>query len=137
MALARKKIYTPDEYLKIDERSEIRHEFFNGEIVALKEGTLDHNRITVNLTFALESFFRKQKRPCSVFVNDMRLRIKKANVYTYPDVMVVCGKLEFDAGRTDVVLNPVVIIEVLSESTSSYDHTLKFAAYRQIPSLEE
>ncbi len=67
----------------------------------------------------------------------MRLLIKKQTLYTYPDVMVICGKVLFEGGRQDVVLNPTVIIEVLSESTSSYDHTRKFAAYRQIPALQE
>lgn len=137
MAVARKKIYTPDEYLRIEEYSETRHEFVNGEIVAMSGGTAVHNQITVNVSYALESTIRKGKLPCRSFVNDLRLHVKKANIYTYPDVMLICGKLEFDAGRQDVILNPVVIFEVLSESTSGYDRSRKFAAYRQIPSLRE
>jgi len=137
MAVARKKIYTPQEYLKMEERSETRHEFVNGEIYDMSGGTATHNKIAVNVSFALESVIRKNKLPCRSFVNDLRLRILKANMFTYPDVMLICGKIEFEAGRQDVVLNPVVIFEVLSESTSNYDRSRKFAAYRQIPSLEE
>ena len=137
MAVARKKIYTPGEYLKMEERSEIRHEFVNGEIWDMSGGTATHNKIAVNLSFALESIIRKNKLPCRSFVNDLRLHIKKANLYTYPDVMLICGKIEFDAGRQDVVLNPLVIFEVLSDSTSNFDRSQKFAAYRQIPSLQE
>lgn len=137
MAVARKKIYTPQEYLKMEERSETRHEFVNGEIYDMSGGTATHNKIAVNVSFALESVIRKNKLPCRSFVNDLRLRILKANMFTYPDVMLICGKIEFEAGRQDVVLNPVVIFEVLSESTSNYDRSRKFAAYRQIPSLQE
>jgi len=137
MAVARKKIYTPQEYLKMEERSETRHEFVNGEIYDMSGGTATHNKIAVNVSFALESVIRKNKLPCRSFVNDLRLRILKANMFTYPDVMLICGKIEFEARRQDVVLNPVVIFEVLSESTSNYDRSRKFAAYRQIPSLEE
>lgn len=137
MAVARKKIYTPQEYLKMEERSETRHEFVNGEIYDMAGGTATHNKIAVNVSFALESVIRKNKLPCRSFVNDLRLRILKANMFTYPDVMLICGKIEFEAGRQDVVLNPVVIFEVLSESTSNYDRSRKFAAYRQIPSLQE
>lgn len=137
MAVARKRLYTPQEYLAMEQESEIRHEFINGEIYAISGGTAAHNRIAVNLTLSIESALRKAKSPCSVFVNDLKVRIKRPNIYTYPDLMVICGKLEFDAGRKDVVLNPTLIIEVSSHSTSRYDHTRKFAAYRQIPSLEE
>lgn len=137
MAVARKKVYTPEEYLRMEERSEIRHEFVNGEIYDMSGSTARHNDICGNLTFALQSAIRKGKLGCRVYANDMRLHILKANMYTYPDIMLICGKLEFDHGRQDVVLNPIVIIEVLSESTSNYDHTRKFAMYRQIPSLSE
>lgn len=137
MAVARKKVYTPEEYLKLEERSQIRHEFVNGDILNMSGGTITHNQITVNVTYALEAAVRKAKLPCRTFVNDMKLRIKKANMYVYPDVMLVCGKPELDGERQDVVQNPTVIVEVLSESTGNYDRSRKFAAYRQIPTLEE
>ncbi|GIL15944.1 MAG: hypothetical protein BroJett039_11170 [Chloroflexota bacterium] len=137
MAVARKKIYTPEEYLKMEELSEIRHEFVNGEIWDMSGSSARHNDICGNVAFALQTIVRKEKLPCHIYTTDLRLRIVKANMFTYPDVMLICGKIEFDAGRQDVVLNPVVIFEVLSESTSNYDRSRKFAAYRQIPSLQE
>lgn len=137
MAVARKKIYTPEEYLKMEERSEIRHEFVNGEIWDMSGSSARHNDICGNIAFALRTNVRKEKLPCHIYTTDLRLRIVKANMFTYPDVMLICGKIEFDAGRQDVVLNPVVIFEVLSESTSNYDRSRKFAAYRQILSLQE
>jgi Uma2 family endonuclease len=137
MAISRKKQYTPAEYLKLEVSSDIRHEFLDGEIFAMSGSTVAHNEICGNLTFAIQSAIRSRKLPCHVYANDLRLRIKKANMYAYPDVMLICGKLEFDAARKDVVLNPTTIFEVLSDSTANYDRTLKFAAYRQIPSLQE
>lgn len=100
-------------------------------------GTADHNRIAVNLTVAIENALRKAKKPCSVFTADMRVHIKKANAYTYPDLMIIGGQVEFDEGRQDIVLNPIVIFEVLSDSTREYDHTRKFQMYRKLPSLQE
>lgn len=137
MAVARKKIYTPEEYLKMEERSEIRHEFVNGEIFDMSGSSARHNDICGNITFAIQSIIRKEKLPCRVYQTDLRLQIVQANMFTYPDVMLICGKIEFAPGRKDMVLNPVVIFEVLSESTSNYDRSRKFAAYRQIPSLQE
>lgn len=137
MAVARKKIYTPEEYLRMEERSEVRHEFVNGEIFDVAGGTANHNRITVNLTVAIQNALRKAKKSCSVFTTDMRVQIKKANAYTYPDLMIVCGKLEYEPGRMDVLVNPTVIFEVLSDSTREYDHTRKFQIYRKLASLQE
>lgn len=137
MAVARKKIYTPEEYLRKEERSEIRHEFVNGEILDMAGGTVTHNRIAVNLTVAIENTLRKTKRSCSVFTADMRVQIQKANAYTYPDVLIVCGQMEFYGGRQDIITNPIVIFEVLSDSTREYDHTRKFQMYRKLPSLQE
>jgi Uma2 family endonuclease len=109
----------------------------NGEIYDMAGGTAAHNRITVNLTVAIENTIRRTKKPCSVFATDMRVHIKKANAYTFPDVLIVCGKLEFDEGRHDVILNPIVIFEVLSDSTREHDHTRKFQMYRKLASLQE
>lgn len=135
MAVARRKLYTPEEYLALEEKSEIRHEYFNGEIVAMAGGTVNHNLLVLNTVVALRNALGK--RPCKVFAEGMRLHIAPKNMYTYPDVMVVCGKIEFQPGRSDVVLNPTVIFEVLSKSTRHYDRTDKFAAYRQLPTLQE
>lgn len=136
MAVARHEIFSPEEYLALDEKSSQRHEYWNGEIYMMSGSTPKHNRITLNVVGALDRALGKQKKPCTVYATDLRLRIKKANVYTYPDVMVICGKLEYDGTRQDVVLNPIVIVEVSSDSTKHFDHTNKFAAYRQVPSLQ-
>lgn len=135
MAVARKKLLTPQEYLAMEEQSEIRHEFVNGEIYAMAGATANHNQITGNVYMELRQ--RLRSKPCRVFIADMRLRIKEPNVYVYPDVMIICGKVEFEAGRRDVAINPIVIIEVLSDATEKYDRTKKFAYYRQIRSLQE
>lgn len=128
MAVARKKNYTPEQYLKMEERSEVRHEFVNGEIFDMSGSSARHNNICGNIAFALQTIVRSEKKPCRVYTTDLRLHIKKANIFTYTDVMLICGKIEFAPGRRDVVLNPVVIFEVLSESTSNYDRSRKFAA---------
>lgn len=136
MALARQEIYTPEEYLALDEKSDARHEYWNGEIYMMSGSTPAHNRITLNLIGALDRVLARRKAPCTVYATNLRLRIEKANVFSFPDVMVICGELEYYAKRRDVVLNPIVIVEVMSDSTERFDHTKKFAAYRQIPSLQ-
>jgi Uma2 family endonuclease len=135
MAIPAKKLYTPEEYLVLEERAEQRSEYYDGEIFAMAGDSANHNQIVINLAIALESAF--EKKPCRVFATDMRLLVTKSGLYTYPDVMVVCGKLEFVPGRNDTVTNPILIVEVLSESTQGYDRTTKFRFYRQIPSLQE
>ncbi len=136
MAIARQEIYTPEEYLALDEKSDTRHEYWNGEMYMISGSTPAHNRITLNLTGALDRVLARRKAPCTVYATDLRLRIEKANVFSFPDGMVICGELEYYAKRRDVVLNPIVIVEVMSDSTERFDHTKKFAAYRQIPSLQ-
>lgn len=136
MAIARQEIYSPAEYLALDENSKARHEYWNGEIYMMSGSTPTYNRLTLNLVGALDRAIAKRKRPCTVYATDLRLRIENANVFSFPDVMVICGKLEYYANRPDVVMNPILIVEVMSDSTERFDHTKKFAAYRQIPSLQ-
>src|SRR5581483_1767518 len=135
MAIARRRIYTPEEYLAREEKSEIRHEYIDGEIYAMAGGSANHNLIIGNTQFALRNALHS--KPCKIFTEGMRLRIEARNIYTYPDVMVVCGKIEFQPERNDVILNPTLIVEILSKSTRHYDRTDKFVAYGQIPSLQE
>src|SRR4028118_1329739 len=130
-----KKIYTPEEYLEFEVNSEERHEYINGEIVLMTGGTPNHNQIAGNFYAALN--FALKRQPYRVFVTDQRLWIPKKRIYTYPDVMVVQGELQFQEGRTDTITNPVMIAEVLSKSTAGYDRGDKFAAYRTIPSFQE
>jgi Uma2 family endonuclease len=135
MQAEQKKVYTPEEYLEFELNSEERHEYINGEIALMTGGTPNHNQIALNLSGALN--FALKRQPYRVFVTDQRLWIPKKGIHTYPDVMVVQGELQLREGRRDTITNPLMIAEVLSESTRSYDKDAKFAAYRTIPNFQE
>jgi Uma2 family endonuclease len=126
---------SPEEYLERERQAETRSEYRDGVIVAMSGASLRHGRMVRNLISLLDR--RLAEGPCEVFATDLRLRVRAANLYTYPAVMVICGEPESADERQDVVLNPVVIIEVLSKSTEKYDRGEKFANYRMIPSLKE
>jgi Uma2 family endonuclease len=130
-----KKVYTPEEYLEYEVNSPERHEYINGEVILVTGGTPNHNTIVGNFYAGLN--FSLKRQPYRVFVTDQRLWIPSQNIYTYPDVMVVQGELQLQQGRRDTVTNPLIIAEVLSKSTRSYDKDQKFAAYRTIPSFQE
>lgn len=135
MQLEKKKIYTPEEYLEFEVTSDIRHEYHNGDIIPMTGGTPDHNDIASNLITLLKSALKA--KPYRVFILDQRLWIPATNLYAYPDVMVLPKPIELQTGRTDTVMNPCLIAEVLSKSTQSYDRGDKFFAYRTIPSFQE
>ncbi|QLE48236.1 Uma2 family endonuclease [Nostoc sp. C057] len=135
MQLQEKRDYSPTEYLELEVISEYRHEYIDGQIIPITGGTPNHNQIAGNVSATLN--FALKRQPYRVFVADQRLWIAKKRIHTYPDVMVVAGSLEFSEGRTDTITNPLVICEVLSKSTRSYDLDEKFAAYRTIPSFQE
>lgn len=130
-----KQLYTEEEYFALEEASEIKHEFYRGEIFAMTGGSVNHNRITGNVFAEIRT--RLKSSTCEAFVNDMRVLIQAHNLYTYPDVMVVCGGVDVADKRNDTVTNPQVIVEVLSPSTQAYDQGEKFAFYRAIPTLQE
>ena len=130
-----KKYYTPEEYLDFEVNSEERHEYINGEIVLMTGGTPNHNQIVGNFYAALNFAFKRQ--PYRIFVTDQRLWIPRKRIYTYPDVMVVQGELQLQEGRRDTITNPLIIAEVLSDSTRNYDKDAKFSAYRTIASFQE
>jgi Uma2 family endonuclease len=126
---------SPEEYLERERQAETRSEYRNGEIVAMAGASFVHAQIISNLHFRIR--LGLGSGPCGVFTTDLRLAVRAANLYTYPDVMVTCGKVDLADARRDIVLNPVVLIEVLSKSTQDYDRGEKFASYRTIPSLME
>jgi len=138
-----KKSYTAEEYLALELASETRSEYCNGEIIPMTGGTPDHNDIASNLIVALKLALKG--KPYRVFITDQRLWIPDGavstegnrNLYTYPDVMVVEKPLQLQTGRTDTVINPCFIAEVLSKSTQNYDRGEKFVAYRSIESFKE
>lgn len=127
--------YTPEEYLAREAQAEYKSEYYDGEIRMIAGGTENHSVISVNVITVLCNAL--EKKPCRVHNSDMRLLVKRRRTYTYPDAMVICGRTEFQTGRTDVVTNPVVIVEVLSPSTREHDRIEKFALYKNIESLRE
>lgn len=129
------RIYTPEEYLEFEVTSEERHEYVNGEIRLMTGGTPDHNEIASNLLLALK--LQLKGKPYRTLIADQRLWIGDRNLYTYPDLMVVEKPLQLQTGRTDTIINPCFIAEVLSKSTQDYDRGEKFSAYRTIASFRE
>ncbi|MDZ7336626.1 MAG: Uma2 family endonuclease [candidate division KSB1 bacterium] len=132
--LAEKKYYSPEEYLALEETAEYKSEYYRGEIFALAGTSVNHNQIIVNTVSKLSN---RLDEKCRAFTTDVRLWIDEKDLFTYPDIMIVCGKIEFYPGRDDTITNPLVIIEVLSESTKNYDRGEKFVFYRAIPSFKE
>ncbi|SLM28593.1 conserved hypothetical protein [Desulfamplus magnetovallimortis] len=126
----------PEEYLEFDKNSEIRHEYFDGEIFAMTGASLDHNQLNHNINRILGNQLLDGN--CRVFASDMRVKVEKIDKYTYPDISVVCGAIELEMVKgVETILNPVVIIEILSDSTEAYDRGQKFTHYRLMPSLKE
>ncbi len=126
---------SPEEYFALERESEIRHEYFDGEIFAMAGGTFAHSLLIGNLARELGNALKG--RPCFVFPVDMRVQLAADRRYTYPDVTVVCGEPRFETGRRDTLLNPLLIFEVLSESTERYDRGAKFGFYRALPTLSD
>lgn len=132
---ARKLSYTFAEYLERERASQTKHEFLNGAIFDMAGGTLEHGRLAVRVGSALLAQLRG--RPCEAYSSDVLVRVLATGLATYPDLSVVCGRIERDPEDANVVTNPIVLVEVLSDSTEAYDRGEKFAHYRRIPSLRE
>lgn len=130
-----KKKISAQEYLALEREAEFKSEFYNGETFSLAGASLSHNRIVRNISSFLHQLLKQ--KGCEIFLNDMRLKVSEEGLYTYPDLMIVCGEFQFIDEAKDTLLNPAVIIEVLSKSTESYDRGKKFEFYRKIASLKE
>jgi Uma2 family endonuclease len=126
---------TPEEYLAIERAAEFRSEYHAGEMFAMVGGSPRHSLIKTQVLATLT--VRLRGRACTAYDSDLRIRVSATGLYTYPDASVICGPLEFDDQRRDTVLNPAVLVEVLSESTEAYDRGKKFNHYRRIESLKE
>lgn len=135
MASHPKTRYTPEEYLALERSCETKHEYFNGEIFAMGGASPQHVLIVANLVIELGSQLKQGS--CRVFSTDLRLKVDPTGLYTYPDVVVVCEAPEFSDEQKDTLLNPVLIIEVLSNSTKDYDRGGKLEQYRTINSFVE
>jgi Uma2 family endonuclease len=127
--------YTFAEYIALEEASDTRHELINGEIYAIAHGTPEHGRLAMRIGWALRNALGG--RPCEVFSSDVRLRVLETGLAAYPDVSVVCGRLAIDTENRNTITNPVMIVEVLSDSTEEYDRKDKFRHHRRIPALRD
>ncbi|OIP75952.1 MAG: hypothetical protein AUK48_06510 [Oscillatoriales cyanobacterium CG2_30_44_21] len=135
MVLATTKRYTVDEYLELEAKSEFKSEFVDGEIIPMAGATANHNILTAK--FLARILLALEDLNYSVFMSDMRLWMPDHKRYTYPDVMVVEGKSIFTDEKQTAITNPLVIVEILSNSTQTYDRADKFKRYRSLPSFKE
>ncbi|MCL6753016.1 Uma2 family endonuclease [Nostoc sp. CCCryo 231-06] len=135
MQITQKRYYTPEEYLELEEAADYKSEYIDGQIIPMAGGTINHNQIALNLSTELNFAFKKQNY--RVFMGDVRLWIPQKRTYTYPDVMILAGEPEYFNNRRDIILNPQIIVEVLSKSTKGYDNEDKFQAYRSISTFQE
>ena len=126
---------TPQQYLARERQAVTKSEYLRGEMFAMSGASREHNLIAGNVNRELGEQLRE--RECEVYQADMRVKIRPTGLYTYPDVTVVCGEPEFEDAEVDTLLNPTVLVEVLSPSTADYDRGGKFTHYRRLPSLQE
>jgi Uma2 family endonuclease len=126
---------SPQEYLRRERLAEYKSEYLNGEIFAMTGASRQHNRITINISSSLN--LQLKGRPCETYAVDMRVKVRASGLYTYPDVAVACGEPQFEDSEFDTLLNPTLLVEVLSPSTERYDRIAKTSYYRTIDSLAE
>jgi Uma2 family endonuclease len=135
MATAALNHYTPEEYLALERNAEFKSEYLDGRIVAMTGATIAHVTITGNVNGELRQ--RLRGGPCRAVANEMRVQVGERRRYVYPDVVAFCGEPRFMDGTLDTLLNPALVVEVLSPSTEAYDRGEKFLHYRGIESLQE
>jgi Uma2 family endonuclease len=123
------------EYVIAEKASEVRHEFVKGAVYAMAGGTPEHGALAASIIREIGAALRGI--PCRVYSSDVRIRSRETDLATYPDASVVCGRLETDSQDPDAILNPMVLVEVLSPSTEAHDRGAKWAHYRRIASLRE
>jgi Uma2 family endonuclease len=126
---------SPEEYLTLERRAEFKSEYVDGVMYAMAGGSERHNLIAANVIISIGSQLRDH--PCRVYPSDLKVRVPNSRRFFYPDVSIVCGETLFADDERDVVLNPVIVVEVLSESTAAFDRGKKFQSYQQIESLRE
>ena len=135
MSTVPKPHLTPEQYLAIERAAEFRSEYFRGEMFAMTGASRKHNLIAGNVSRSINEQF--DGRPCEVYQSDMRVKVNKTGLYTYPDVVAACDQPRFEDNQVDTLLNPRVVVEVLSPSTELWDRGKKFMHYRAIESLRE
>ncbi len=129
-----KTFYTPEEYLALEDKAEHRSEYYQGQIYAMAGGSLNHNFIALNIAGLLNSHFGG--KGYRAYSNDVKLLVRPNGLFAYPDVLVICGEPQYAPGRVDTITNPIVIFEVLSDSTANYDRTTKIDLYKEIGTLQ-
>ncbi|MEY2613441.1 MAG: hypothetical protein RL069_2253 [Planctomycetota bacterium] len=134
MSTGPKHFITPEEYLNRERQAEHRSEYYRGEMFAMAGASANHNLIVLNTGSHLRE--QLKSKPCRVYPSDLKLRVEATGLFTYPDLSIVCGEPRLESDHGDVLLNPVVLVEVLSDSTEAYDRGKKFEHYRTIPSLK-
>ena len=132
---AAKTRYTPEQYLALERKADFKSEFCNGFIVAMSGATRFHNLAAGNLFREISG--QLKGGPCEAYIADMRVRVTRTGLYTYPDIVAVCGEPQLLDSEFDTLLNPTLIVEVLSPSTEAYDRGAKFRHYRRLESLHE
>ena len=135
MSSEKKTRLSPEEYLALERKAEVRSEYIDGDMVAMSGGSREHNLIVTNFISELRPLLKGQ--PCEVYPSNMRVKVSGTGLYTYPDVVVVCGEPEFEDANVDTLMNPILVVEVLSDSTEAYDRGPKFGHYRKVESLTE
>ncbi|HMA34345.1 MAG TPA: Uma2 family endonuclease, partial [Chloroflexia bacterium] len=120
--------YTPAEYLAYERQADYKSEYLAGQIVAMSGVSWEHSLINTNLLRVLST--QLLDRPCTAHASDLRVKVQAQGMYTYPDIVVVCGEPQFEDAQVDTLLNPTLIVEVLSPSTEAYDRGAKFGYYR-------
>lgn len=131
------KIYTVEEYLAMEEKAEYKSEYHHGKIVAMSGGTLNHNKIGSNMAYQLERLLDTENSTCEYYNNDTKIFIDIAESFLYSDGMLICGEVEHSEKNKNAIINPVLVIEVLSDSTEKYDRGEKFHKYCSLPSFKE
>ena len=126
---------SPQQYLEIERKALDKSEYFSGQMFAMAGASREHNVIVGNIVGEVRE--RLKGKPCETYPSDMRVLVSATGLYTYPDATVACGEPEFADGHVDILLNPLVIVDVLSDSTENYDRGAKFAQYQRIESLRE
>ena len=134
-SIAARTYLTPEEYIAAERKATLKSEYLSGEIIAMSEASDTHNLITMNTSTGL--YNQLIERRCRVYASDMRVGISAGVSYFYPDIAVTCYKPRFEDDVFDTLINPQVVIEVLSDSTANYDRGEKFRRYRQLKSLQE
>lgn len=133
-AVTKRKLSVAD-YLAFERSAEQKHEFLNGEAFAMAGASREHNILKENLSVELGG--RLKGGPCRTFSSDQRVKVERTGLYTYPDLVIVCGQATYDPDDRDTLVNPQVIFEILSPSTESYDRGAKFRHYQRLPSVKE